>query len=171
MEIPSSSAQYLQSKLGSLLPQSHSREAHSPPVALESKCVVQASPGPTVDPSPCASQPSYVLKFNMVQHGACNADIAISGTRVEMARRLEEILKTHEAGLFDLVGSVVQEHHHTIDDSTDNSCKINRLYIPDHDSSQIGYPLGVYAGGYRSNDQTFLSRKPRVCFWVLRVAF
>ena len=86
-----------------------------PLVALESKYVVRASPELIVDSSLCASQPSSFLKFNLVQHAVCSPHVVISGTRVEMARRLEEILRFRAADLLVresvwLGGSGVKHH-------------------------------------------------------------
>jgi hypothetical protein len=61
--------------------------------------LVQASPELIVDPSLCTSQPSLGLEYNMVQYAARNPDVAISGTRMEMAWRLADILRTREINL------------------------------------------------------------------------
>jgi len=47
----------------------------------------------------CAQLSVTALKRNLSEHAKCNPDIATSGTKAEMAIRLEKILKTRQVDL------------------------------------------------------------------------
>jgi len=63
---------------------------------LHSKYLVHPSPPLVVNPALCAKLSVTALKRNLAEHAQCNPGIATSGTKAELASRLEGILKTRK---------------------------------------------------------------------------
>ncbi|KAJ7651061.1 hypothetical protein FB45DRAFT_1018418 [Roridomyces roridus] len=81
---------------------------------LESQYLVDPAPPLISNPSVVADLSVAALKRNLYAHAACNGEIVVSGSKLEMAPRLREILETRKMDL--LVREMIQAQDEEVED-------------------------------------------------------